>query len=181
MGPVDADGYVEYRYSQFNGEAIDMRSSHGLLARTNLSTFFWRPWILNATANLSFAERKADARIGDEKSGDIYGGLRLNFLARSKFPLTLYYDDFDGSVDSDINTRSGRTKRYGFLQQYTSRRLGSYSLEWRTGSTDRVYEDGFRVPERNESESWQFRGRKAFGRNLFSLSSRNLVVDSETP
>jgi hypothetical protein len=181
MGPVDADGYVEYRYSQFNGETIDMRSSHGLLARTNLSTFFWRPWILNATANLSFAERKADARIGDEKSGDIYGGLRLNFLARSKFPLTLYYDDFDGSVDSDVNTRSGRTKRYGFLQQYSSRRLGSYSLEWRAGSTDRVYEDGFRLPERNENESWQFLGRKAFGRNLFSLSSRNLVVDSETP
>ena len=102
MGPVDMDGFVEYRYSQFNGKDVDARSSQGLLLKTNLSTFFWRPWILNVTGHVSISERRADARLGDEKSGDIYGGLRLNFLARSKFPLTLYYDDFNGSVDSDI-------------------------------------------------------------------------------
>ena len=181
MGPLDMDGFLEYRYSQFNGKDIDARSSQGLLLKTNLSTFFWRPWILNATGHVSYAERRADARLGDEKSGDIYGGLRLNFLARSKFPLTLYYDDFDGSVDSDVNKRSGRTKRYGFLQQFSSRRLGTYSMEWRSGSTDVLYQDGFRLPERNDNERWQFMGRKAFGRNLVSLSSLSLVVDSQIP
>ena len=181
MGPLDMDGFVEYRYSEFNGKDVDARSSQGLLLKTNLSTFFWRPWILNVTGHVSISERRADARLGDEKSGDIYGGLRLNFLARSKFPLTLYYDDFNGSVDSDINNRSGRTTRYGMLQQFSSRRLGTYSMEWRSGSTDVLYQDGFRLPERNDNERWQFMGRKAFGRNLFSLSSLGLVVDSQIP
>lgn len=181
MGPVDMDGFVEYRYSQFNGKDVDARSSQGLLLKTNLSTFFWRPWILTTTGHVSFANRKADGRLGDEKSGDIYGGLRLNFLARSKFPLTIYYDDFDGSVESDTNNRSGRTTRYGFLQQFSSRRLGTYSMEWRSGSTDVLYQDGFRLPERNDNERWQFMGRKAFGRNVFSLSSLSLVVDSQIP
>jgi len=181
MGPVDMDGFVEYRYSQFNGKEVDARSSQGLLLKTNLSTFFWRPWILSATGHVSYSERKANARLGNERSGDIYGGLRLNFLARSKFPLTLYYDDFDGSVDSETNNRSGRTKRYGLLQQFSSRRLGTYSLEWRSGSTDVLYQDGFRLPEQNENERWQFMGRKAIGRNLVSLSSISLVVDSQIP
>ena len=181
MGPVDMDGFVEYRYSQFNGKDVDARSSQGLLLKTNFSTFFWRPWILNATGHVSYAERKANARLGEERSGDISGGLRLNFLARSKFPLTLYYDDFNGSVDSETNNYSGRTKRYGLLQQFSSRRLGNYSLEWRSGSTDVLYRDGFRIPERNDNERWQFMGRKAFGRNLVSLSSISLVVDSEIP
>lgn len=181
MGPVDVGGFLEYRYSQFKGDNIDKRSAQGLLLKTNLSTFFWRPWILNATGHISLAQRKADARLGDEKSGDVYGGLRLNFLARSKFPLSIYYDDFDGSVESDTNLRSGRTRRYGALQQYTSRRLGNYSLEWGKGSTDILYQDGFRLPERNENQRWQFMGRKTFGRNMISLSSISLSVDSEIP
>ena len=68
MGPVDMDGFVEYRYSQFNGKDVDARSSQGLLLKTNLSTFFWRPWILNATGHVSYAQNaKPDARLGDEK------------------------------------------------------------------------------------------------------------------
>lgn len=181
MGPVDMDGFLEYRYSQFNGKDIDTRNSQAMLLKTNLSTFIWRPWILNATGHVSFAERNADGRVGDEKSGDVYGGLRLNFLARSKFPLSIFYDDFDGSIESDTNSRAGRTRRYGLLQQYSSRRLGTYSFEWRRSSTNTLYQDGFRLPEINDNERWQFMGRKAIGRNMFSLSSLNLVVDSEIP
>lgn len=181
MGPVDAEGYVEYRYSQFNGAGLSTRNSHGVLARTNLSTFFWRPWILNTTGHLAFSQRKADARLGDEKSGEIFGGLRLNFLARSAFPLSLYYEDRDGSVDSDVNSRSGRIKTYGAIQRFTSRRLGAYSFEWRKGSIDTLYQDGFRLPQISESENWQFLARKTIGRNLFTLASRGQDVNSQIP
>ena len=181
MGPVDTEGYVEYRYSQFNGAGLSTRSSHGVLARTNLSTFFWRPWILNATGHLGLSQRKSDARLGNEKSGDLFGGLRLNFLARSAFPLSLYYEDRDGNVDSEVSSRSGRIKNYGLIQRYTSRRLGTYSFEWRKGSIDTLYQDGFRLPQLSDSENWQFLARKTIGRNMFTLTSRGQDVHSQIP
>ena len=132
-------------------------------------------------ANISFEERKAASDDSAEGGTVLNGGVRLNFLARSNFPLTVYYENFDGRSETDNSSRQGQTVLYGLMQQYSSRRLGTYSLEWRNESNDLLYLDGFRIPERRTSERWQFQGRKTLGRNSFVLNSRNIEIDSEVP
>ena len=180
MGPVDTDGYVEYRFTQFGGEGVGTNSAHGLIAHSNFSTFFWRPWILNINGNLGVRQRRADARLGDETSSDVYGGVWLNFIPRSSFPLTIYYEDTDQNVDSEVNTRTGRLQRYGFRQQYSSQRLGNYSLQWRKLSRDTAYRDGFVFLDKSQNQEWEFTGRKGIGKNVFTLSSLSREQDSQT-
>ena len=78
--------------------------------------------------------------------------------------------------------RSGRTRRYGCSAAvHVAPAWNLLTGVAQSGSTDVLYQDGFRLPERNENQRWQFMGRKAFGRNLVSLSSISLSVDSEIP
>ena len=181
IGPVDTRGYVEYRYIYQAGSDRDGVGAHGAAVRTDLSTYVWRPWILNARGSLLLQEYGADSPTGLTTSSIMQGGLWLDFLARSKYPLTLFYEDFDADYDSQPFRRTARTRSHGFRQQLSSKRLGIYSLEFRRGMTDSLYADGFTLPQRNDNQRWEFKGRKVIGRNNFSLNSRAVEVDAQEP
>ena len=126
-------------------------------------------------------EYGADTSTGLTTSSIVQGGVWLDFLARSKYPLTVFYEDFDADYDSQPYRRTARTRSHGFRQQLSSRRLGIYSLEFRRGMTDALYADGFTVPTKNDNQRWVFKGRKAVGRNSVSLTSRRMKVEAQQP
>ena len=124
IGPVDTRGYVEYRYIYQAGSDREGIGAHGAAVRTDLSTYVWRPWILNARGSLLIQEYGADSPTGLTTSSIMQGGLWLDFLARSKYPLTIFYEDFDADYDSQPFRRTARTRSHGFRQQLSSKRLG---------------------------------------------------------
>ena len=179
MGPLAADGYLEYRFDHVGGTVS--ANSHGAIFKTNLATYFWRPWILTATGYASFSESAADSTIGTQKNTVTQGGLQLNALPRSRFPLTIYYEDRGGQSESDAFSRSGRTRNYGFLQQFTSKRYGHYSLDWRKGFTESLNASAFQVLTRKNFDRLRLDFRKSIGRNTFLLDSRILGVTAISP
>lgn len=181
IGPVDTSGYVEYRYLYQAGSNREGVGAHGAVLRTDLSTYVWRPWLLMARGSVLVQEYGAEAQSGLTTSSLLQGGLWLDFLARSKFPLAMFYEDFDADYDSQPYRRTSRTRTYGFRQHLSSGSLGTYSLEFRRGMTDSLYQDGVTLPRRNENRRWEFRGRKIIGRNNFSVTSRSVEVDAEEP
>lgn len=181
IGPVETRGYLEYRYLYQAGSDRDGAGAHGAALRTDLSTYFWRPWVLRARGSLLVQEYGADSPTGMTTSSILQGGLWLDFLARSKYPLTIFYEDFDADYDSLPFRRTARTKSHGFRQQLSSKRLGIYSLEFRRGVTDSLYADGFSLPTVNDNQRWEFKGRKVIGRNNLSITSRSLEVDAQEP
>ena len=56
IGPVETRGYVEYRYVYQAGSGRDAVGAHGAALRTDLSTYVWRPWVLNARGSLLIRE-----------------------------------------------------------------------------------------------------------------------------
>lgn len=181
IGPVQSRGYVEYRYIYQAGSDRDSIGAHGAALRTEHSTYVWRPWILNARGSLLVQKYGADTPTGLTTSSVLQGGLWLDFLARSKFPLTVFYEDFDADYDSELVRRTARTRSHGFRQQLSSKRLGIYSLEHRRGRTNSLYADGFTLPTINDNQRWEFKGRKVVGRNNISVNSRSLKVDAQEP
>lgn len=181
IGPVETRGYVEYRYLYQDGTGRDGQGAHGAALRTDLSTYVWRPWILNARGSLLIREYGSDSPTGLTTSSVLQGGLWLDLLARSNYPLTVFYEDFDAEYDSEPFRRVARTRSHGFRQQLSTKHLGAYSLEFRRGMTDSLYADGFTLPTRNDNQRWDFKGRKAIGRNNISLTSRRLEVDAQEP
>jgi len=178
MGPLSTDGYLEYRFDHVSGTVS--AQSHGATLSTNLSTYFWRPWILTTTANVSFSQVAADSTTGTQKNDLTQGGLRLNFLPRSRFPLILYYEDRSGQSDSDTYRRSGTTRKYGFLQQFTSRRYGQYAVDWQKGFTDSLNAGVDPVQTRKDYDRLQLDVSKSFGRNDFLFGSRILGVTAKS-
>ena len=124
---------------------------------------------------------RGDTESGPATSSIVQGGLWLNFLGRSQYPLTIFYEDFSADYDSEPFRRTARTRSHGFRQQLTSKRYGTYSLEWRNGETDSLYLDGTSLPTRNMNDNWELKGRQSFGRNNFSLLSRKRLVDAKEP
>lgn len=181
VGPINPTGYLEYRYLYQAGSGREGTGANGLVLRTDVSTYFWRPWLLSATGSLMVQDFRGDTESGPATSSIVQGGLWLNFLARSQYPLTIYYEDFDADYDSEPFRRTARTRSHGFRQQLTSKRYGTYSLEWRNGETDSLYLDGISLPTRNMNDKWELKGRQSFGRNNFSLLSRKLLVDAKEP
>jgi hypothetical protein len=181
IGPVETRGYLEYRYVYQASSDREGTGAHGAALRTDLSTYVWRPWILSARGSLLVQETGTDSPDGVITSSVLQGGLWLDFLARSKYPLTLFYEDFDADYDSQPFRRTARTRSHGFRQQLSSKRLGTYSVEFRRGMTDSLYADGFTLPTRNDNQRWEFKGRKVIGRNNFSVNSRSLGADAQQP
>jgi len=181
VGPVETRGYLEYRYIYQDGSDRDGVGTNGAALRTDLSTYVWRPWILSARGSILVQEYGANSPTGLTTSSLLQGGLWLDFLARSKYPLTIFYEDLDADYDSAAFQRTAKSRSYGWRQQYSSKSLGVYALEFRRGVTDSLYADGFNLPTVNDNRRWEFKGRKAIGRNLISLVSRNLEVDAQEP
>jgi hypothetical protein len=181
LGPVEARGYVEYRYIYQAANDRDGAGTQGAALRMDLSTFVWRPWILNARGSLLVQEFGADSAGVATSSSALQGGLWLDFLARSKFPLTVYYENFVADFDSEPFRRTTKTRGHGFRQQLSSKRLGIYSLAYRRNMTDSLYADGVTLPTINDSERWDFNGNKTIGRNRFALISRSLEIDAKEP
>ncbi len=179
MGPLAADGYLEYRFDRVGGSKS--ANSHGATFKTNLATYFWRPWILTATGNVSFSRRAADSTMGTHDNAVTQGGLRLNFLPRSRFPLALFYEDRGGDSESNDYSRTGTTRKYGFLQQFMSKRYGHYALDWENGFTDSLNTADIKVQTRKDYERLRLDANKSFGRNTFLLSSRKLEVIATSP
>ncbi|MDH5617920.1 MAG: hypothetical protein OEZ11_04700 [Gammaproteobacteria bacterium] len=181
VGPINPTGYLEYRYLYQAGTGREATGANGLALRTDLSTYIWRPWLLSVKGSLMVQDFRGSTESGPATSSIAQGGIWLNFLARSQYPLTIYYEDFDADYDSQPYQRTARTRSHGFRQQLTSKRYGTYSLEWRNGETDSLYLDGISLPTRNMNDKWEFKGRQSFGRNNFSLLSRKLLIDAREP
>ena len=179
MGPLSTDGYLEYRFDHVGGTVS--AQSHSAILRTNLSTYFWRPWILTTTANVSFSKIAADSMMGTQKNAVTQGGLRLNFLPRSRFPLTLYYEDRVGQSDSDTYRRTGTLRKYGLLQQFTSKRYGHYAFDWQKGFTDSLNAGVDQELTRKDYDTLQLDVSKSIGRNTFLFGSRILGVTAISP
>ena len=179
MGPLATDGYLEYRFNHVSG--TNSENSHGAILKTNLATYFWRPWILTATGNVSFSQNMADSTKGTQKNTVTQGAMRLSFLPRSRFPLAIYFEDRGGQSDSDAFSRSGTARNYGFLQQFTSKRYGRYALDWQKGFTDSLNAGATQVQTRRDYDRLRLDVNKSIGRNTFLLGSRKLEVTAISP
>ena len=181
FGPMQARGYVEYQYQQRHMEGGRSYDTHAASLRTDFSTFFWRPWMAQVSGTLVTTQRKTLLDDRRDKNSLIQGGLRLYLLPKSRYPLTMFYEQFDNYGVNGPNVSDGNRTTYGFLQQLSSRRLGAYSLEYRNTEYDTLYSDGYIAPNQSNNRTWRSTGRRSFGNNTFYLNSSLLEADSQAP
>jgi hypothetical protein len=171
LGPVVIDGFLEYQYRQRGGTGpIDVTGQLGTL-RTNLSTYLWRPWILRVNASLGLTETITENADAKQNGTLITGGLRVDFLRDSKFPVAAYIESRDGRVDGDLSDVDVLTRTYGFMQQYIANRGGRLSLDYRRRTVDDLFTDGSRVSRNSVSDTWQASAQKTLGRNRLVFNS----------
>ena len=181
FGPLQARGYLEYQYQNRQMEGGRSYDIHAAVLRTDFSTFFWRPWLAQISGTLVTSERRTLLEDRRDESSLIQGGLRLHLIPKSRYPLTMFYEQFDDYGVNGLNVSDGTRQVYGFLQQLSTPRLGAYSLEFRNTEFDTVYSDGYFAPNKSDNQTWQLTGRKSIGNNAFFLNSSSLEADSRVP
>jgi len=182
VGPVEGNGYLEYRYYLADATGSDLSQSHAATLRTNWSTFLWRPWILTANASLAFTEQATDTSLGSADASSVGGSVRLQFLARSRFPFSVFYEDNETDAGGEeFGVMNRRGWGYGFSQQLSTRRFGNYSLnlDRRSTRTHTTLEDV--DPRLFSIEVWRFTGLKSFGANGLSLETVRRDIEGGFP
>jgi len=177
IGPIDTQGYLEYRYRNFRSDSAVASASHNVALQGAFATYFWRPWIANIDGAVTLHETTNDNYDKDGENSTITGRVRLGLLSKSRFPFSAFYESRDNRLQSDTLSVDGTSKTFGLLQNLTSQRMGRYTLEYRNTRVDEVYEDGSRVPRNFVNGSWYLRAQKALGNNEFTLSSQLTEID----
>jgi len=181
VGPLESRGFLEYRYRNFDSEVMSSNTTHNVALQGGVSTYLWRPWIANLDVLATFYQLSTDTTNNDGESTAVTGRIRTGLFSQSRFPFAAFYETRDSRLDSDEAAVDNKSRTFGFLQRYTSDRLGNYSIEYRNVNVDDLFTDGSRVPRLYENGSWYVRGQRAFGRNEFILNSQLTEIDRQGP
>ena len=181
LGPVDVGGYAEYRLDHIAGGRLDSPISQRFAVRTDFATYVWRPWVLTASGGVNVVYGRAESEMVTRKSTSLGGNLRLNFLPRSRFPLSVYFMDTDENTEAAAVATSGANRQYGFTQQLHSRRFGRYSFDWQQGESSSLSETSIIVGRHREFERAQLSIDKAMGAHRFGFTSRYLDLETDAP
>jgi hypothetical protein len=152
LGPIYHDGYLEYRYRDNRSEDGATNQSHLAGWHARASTWIWQPYILQLDGMLGLSRNREASTSSGNKSTD---------------------SRLDGTgFDTDIANRN-----WGFLQQFSPRRGGRLSLDYRSSSSEEIFVDGSRARQKFGHDQWQLSGIKATRRNAFRLLavSRDLI------
>ena len=177
IGPIDTQGYLEYRYRNFRSDSDVASASHNVALQGAFATYFWRPWIANIDGTVTLHEITNENYDKDGENSTITGRVRLGLLSKSRFPFSAFYESRDNRLQSDTLSVDGTSKTFGFLQNLTSQKIGRYTLEYRNTRVDELYEDGSRVPRNFVNGSWYLRAQKALGNNELTLNSQLTEID----
>jgi len=181
LGPIDANGYVEYQYRLNAADGRPQLNSHVATLRTNASSYLWQPWIAQVNATLGISKIIADipgvlqAESSRQDGVLLTGRLQVELLRQSRFPLMAYADRQDSSIESDQSGNDILTSNYGFIQRYLSQRAGRYSLEFRRTTTESLFSSTVDSTSNNESALWLGSAQKSFGSN--NLEYRSISKD----
>jgi len=182
LGPIEHDGYLEYRYRAIRRDNNADNDLHSATWRTQASTFVWRPYILMLDGNLGLTRTRNVNPRSTDKGTIVTGALAANAFARSTFPLRLYFESRDSRVDGDVFDTDYTTRNWGFMQQLASRKTGArLGLEYRRSDTDEVSVNGTTELRKYGSELWQLTGDRTFGRNEFRVVASKRKLDQDAP
>lgn len=177
IGPIDTQGYLEYRYRNFNSDSETATASHNVALQGAFATYFWRPWIANVDGTVTLHEITNDNRNNDGENSTITGRVRLGLLSKSRFPFSAFYESRDNRLQSDTLSVDGTSQTFGFLQNLTSERIGRYTLEYRNTRVGETFEGDGRVPRNFVNGSWYLRAQKTLGSNELTLNSQLTEID----
>jgi hypothetical protein len=169
FGPFQHDGYLEYQYRLNRSEGNPGFDTHLATWRAHASTWVWQPYILQLDGNLGLTRSTDSDGVQRRESSFVTGGLFAQLFPRSHFPFRAYYEARDTRVEGGLFDRDSVSNTWGFLQQYSARRGGRLSIDYRNADTDELFEDGIRAPRKFNSSVWQVNASKAFGKNDFRL------------
>lgn len=181
LGPVDTGGYAEYRFDHIAGGNADSPVAHRFALRTDFATYVWRPWLLTASGGINVVYGTSDSATTSRESTSLGGNLRLDFLPRSRFPLSIYFRDTDEDSEAASVRTSGATRQYGFTQQLHTDRFGRYKLDWQQGESSSLSETSILVGRHRRFERAEFSADKSVGAHRFGLTSRYLDLTSDAP
>jgi hypothetical protein len=177
IGPVDTQGYLEYRYRNFSSDSEPATASHNVALQGAFATYFWRPWIANVDGTVTLHEITNDNRDNDGENSTITGRVRLGLLSKSSFPFSAFYESRDNRLQSDTLSIDGTSQTFGFLQNFTSERTGRYTLEYRNTRVGEVFDEDGRAPRDFVNGSWYLRAQKSLGNNELTLNSQLTEID----
>ena len=177
VGPLEVDGFIEYQYRLNAAEDRPSFDSHLGTLRTNLSTYVWRPWIMQVNASLGITKTQSEVTDPQQAALAQHGGtlltgrLRLDLFRQSRFPFAAYVESQDSRVDGDLPGTDTLTTTYGFVQQYSAVDGGRYLLEYRHIDADSIYEAALLNSRSDRTDMWQAQAQRSFGRNRFEYKA----------
>ena len=171
------DGFIEYQYRVNTGEIMPTDTQQLVTWRGNLSTYAWRPWLLQLDASIGLTRTTASQSEIDRDGTLVTGGATASLFPRSHFPFRAFFESRDSRVEGVLADLELSTTTLGFLQQYAPRSGGSYALEYRQSDNDNVSLGGGRAPRSFSNEIWQLTAANTMGRNDFRLTAINRQVD----
>ena len=116
---------------------------HNFLLRLSAAGYVHEPWLATYQGSVGFNARQTDSKDGPSDSDLITGDLSLRLFPLSRFPLELFAERSDSSVDTDLMGFDLVRTRYGLHQQYTSETGTAYRLRYERNE----YEQDAHMPE----------------------------------
>ena len=181
VGPVETNGYVEYQYRQSRSDSMKAMGTHVGTFYTDVSSYVWRPWILQVNASLALSRISGESPnfgLGNTQKRDetvVTGRLSADLFRQSNFPFNAYVETQDSRVGSEVPGFDGTRRTVGFTQRITPPSNGIYLLEYRSTTTEREG-NGFAtmqdfVPLEHSADRWRATVDHGFSKHRFRYSA----------
>jgi hypothetical protein len=177
LGPLNISGYLEYQYRLTAAEESPSADTHLGTIRSDLSTYLWRPWILQVNASLGLTKsfNESPTSLGDgelnQESTLLTGRLRLDLFRQSRFPFNAYVNRQDSRVEGDLPGNELLSTTYGFYQQYAAKGGGRYSVQYQRILAESIVADDLTEFREDTSDDWIFQAQESLGSNQFEYKS----------
>lgn len=182
FGPLTHDGYLEYQYRLNRNEGGPGSDTQFGTWRAHASTWVWQPYILRLDGTIGLTRSTDATSDRRQQSNFVTGSLFAHAFPRSHFPFRAWFEARDTRIEGGLFDRDSVTQTWGFIQQYSARRGGRISIDYRNTDSDELFEDGIRAPRQFSSSAWQINASKSLGRNdirflttIRDLSRRELM------
>ncbi len=143
IGPIRSSGMLNFVY-QFNQSAEGVSSGvRSVTVSRYFNSYVWQPWFISWSSSVSAARTEVNGV--DTTSSNLSGGLSLEILPRSRFPLTLNYTvtnsysatELRGGTSSNLSIdRVVRTRTFSAFQTYNSWGGVHYSFWYNESNLD---------------------------------------------
>ena len=177
FGPLEHDGVLEYQLRVNDGEAMPSDVQQLATWRANFSSYAWRPWMLQLDASLGLT-RTSTAQAETSQDGTLVtGGATARLFPRSHFPFRAFFESRDSRVDGELSNVDLSTTTFGFLQQYSPRSGGRFSVDFRQSDNSNLAARD--LPEARDfvNQTWQLNASKSIGRNDIRFIAVNRDVE----